>query len=267
MRRIALIAGGGRLPVIFADEAKKAGEYVVALAIKGLTSPELERRASKIYWGEITETKRALEVLKAEKLDYIVMTGKIPKTVIFDKKLHQNKDASEVFEKAIDWKDYSIIKAVAAVLNKEGIRIMDPTLYFKKLLPEKGIIAGAKPTDSEWADIRFGYNTAKRLAGLDIGQTVVVKKKSVLAVEAMEGTDSAIRRAAQLNGEGAVVVKVARPRQDMRFDIPTIGPETIDSLIAAKAAVLAVEAKKTLVVDKEEIIKKSEAAGIKVVAV
>lgn len=267
MKHIALIAGQGRLPLIFADEARKKGERVIGIGIKGISPEGLDLHVDKSYWGEITQTKRALEVLKLENIDHVVMTGKIPKAIIFDRGLKLNKEASEIFQNTVDSKDYTIIKAIAARFKREGIRILDPTSYFSNLLPQKGLLAKRPPTKEEWEDIRFGVKIAKRIAGMDIGQAVVVKKKSILAIEAIEGTDSAIRRAGELNGDGAVVVKVARPRQDMRFDIPTIGPETIDSLIDAKAKVLAIEAKKTLVVDKDEIVKKADAAGIAVVAI
>ena len=144
---------------------------------------------------------------------------------------------------------------------------MDPTPYLSNLIPEKGLLAKRIPTKSEWGDIKFGKKVAKRMAGMDIGQTVIIKRKMVLAVEAAEGTDRAIRRAGELEGEGAVIVKVSRPHQDMRFDIPTIGPETIDSLIEARAAVLAVEAGRMLVVDKGQIARKADMAGISVVAI
>lgn len=267
MKRIALIAGQGRLPFIFAECARKAGECVVGIAIKGITSQGLESHVDKIYWGDITEPRRALEIFKEENINYVVLTGKIPKAIIFNKKLNLDKDVSEIFRKTVDSKDYSIIRAIAARFKMEGIQVIDPTPYLSDLIPKKGLLARRSPTKKEWGDIRFGQKIAKKIAGMDIGQAVVVKRKSILAIEAIEGTDSAIRRAGTLDGDGAVVVKVSRPHQDMRFDIPTIGPETISSLIDAKAAVLAVEAKKTLVVDKDEIVRKADAANIAVVAI
>ncbi len=267
MKRIALVAGQGRLPFIFADEARKAGAHVIGVAMKGITDGDLESHVDKIYWGDITQPGKALEMFRQEKINYVVMTGKIPKAIIFNKKLNLDKDASEVLGNIVDSKDYTIIKAVAYRLKKDGIYVMDPTLYLSKLLLPKGLIAQRPPTKEEWEDINFGKSTAKRIAGMDIGQAVVIRKKMVVAVEAHEGTDAMIRRAGGLDGEGSVVVKVSRPHQDMKFDVPTIGPETIDSLIAAKARVLAIEAKKTLVVDKDEIVRKANAAGIAVVAI
>ncbi|MDB4349613.1 UDP-2,3-diacylglucosamine diphosphatase LpxI [Omnitrophica bacterium] len=267
VRRIALVAGHGRLPFIFADEARRDGVHVIGIAINGLTDGELESHVDRIYWRDITEPGKALEIFRQEKVNFVVMTGKIPKAVIFNRKFNLDKDVSEIMQKTVDSKDYTIIKAIAARLKKEGIHVMDPTFYFSKLLPPKGLLAKRPPTKEEWEDIRFGKKTAKKIAGMDIGQAVIVKKKMVIAVEAHEGTDEMIRRTGQLDGEGAVVIKVSRPHQDMRFDIPTIGPETVDSLIVVKAKVLAVEAKKTLVVDKDEIIKKADPAGISVVAI
>ncbi len=266
-RRIALVAGQGRLPLIFAGEARKDGVYVVGIAINGLTDRELASRVDRIYWGEITETARALKVFRDEKINFIVMTGKIPKSVIFNKKLKFDHDASAILKNTVDSKDYTIIKAIAGRLRKEGVRVMDPTIYLSKLLPEKGVIAGREPSAREWSDIRCGRKMARAIAGMDIGQAVMVRKGMVIAVEAHEGTDNMIRRASALDSDGAVVVKVARPRQDMRFDVPTVGSETIDSLIHSKAKALAVEAKKTLVVDKDEIARRAEAADIAVVAI
>ncbi|NQT06554.1 MAG: LpxI family protein [Candidatus Omnitrophica bacterium] len=268
MKRIALIAGRGRLPSIFASEARKAGEYIVGLAIEGITPRELQTQVDKIYWVRIDETKRALEILRSEKINSIVMTGKIPKAVIFNRKLNLTDEASEVFKKSVDSKDYTLIKGVASILKKEGMRVIDPTPYFSKLFQKKGLIARRSPTKDEWADIHFGAKIAKKISGMDIGQAVAVKRRMIITVEAVEGTDRAIRRIADLEkGEGAVIVKVSRPRQDMRFDVPAIGPDTIDSMIAAKASCLAVEAHKTLVVDKDEIVRKADSAGIAVLAI
>lgn len=267
MKRIALVAGAGRLPIIFADEARKNGAEIVALAIKGLTAPELEDHVNKIYWDKITEGARLLELLKNEKINYAVMTGKVPKTILFDKNLSFDKVSSQVLKETVNKKDYAILKVIACRLGKIGVRILDSTIYLKKLLVEKGVLTSRIPVAGEWEDINFGKRIAKQLAGMDMGQTVVVKGKAVLALEAIEGTDHAIRRGGALGGPGAVVVKVSRPRQDMRFDVPAIGPETIDSLIEARATVLAVEAKKTLVVERDELVKKADQAGITVVAI
>jgi DUF1009 family protein len=267
MKKIALVAGQGELPLILAEEARRDGAYVVGIALNGITDKELGSRVDKIYWGDITETKRALDVFRSEKIEFIVMTGKIPKSIIFNKDLKFDKDASELFKNNVDSKDYTIIKAIAGRLRREGMRIMDPTIYLSKLIPKKGLIAGREPSKQEWADIKFGRKTAKVISGMDIGQAVMIRKKMVIAVEAHEGTDNMIRRASTLDSEGAVVVKVSRPRQDMRFDVPTIGPETIDSLIFSKAKALAVEAGRTLVVDSGRIVKKADAAGIAVVAI
>ena len=266
-RRIALVAGSGRLPVLFADEARRDGSYVVGLAINGLTDRALESHVDSIHWGEITEPGKALDIFRKEKVNFIVMTGKIPKAVIFNKKLNLDEHARGVMTGTVDGRDYTIIKAIALRLKQEGISVMDPTLYLTKLLAVKGLIASREPTREERENIRFGAYAAKKLSGLDIGQAVMVRKKMIIAVEAHEGTDHMIRRTRDLDSEGAVVVKVSRPHQDMRFDVPTVGPETIESLISVKARVLAVEAKKTLIVDKDEVIRKADAAGISVLAI
>lgn len=267
MKRIALLAGGGKLPLIFADRIKSGGEYVIGLAIEGLTLRGLDSRVDRIYWGDVTEVERALEILRSEKINYIAMAGKIPKSLVFNRGLADNKIASGVFARTMDSRDYTLIKMVALVLRKKGVNVLDPTPYLLPLIPKKGVMTRKAPTEAQWQDIKFGAKAAKNIAGMDIGQAVVVKKRLVAAVEAIEGTDETIKRAGALVGEGAVIVKVARPRQDMRFDIPTIGPETIDAMISAKAAALAVEAKRTLMIDRGEIIRKADASGIVVVAI
>ena len=266
-RRIALVAGSGRLPLIFAEEARSDGSYVVGIAISGLTDEKLASHVDAIYWGDITQPGKALEIFRKEKVNFIVMTGKIPKAVIFNRKFNLDEHARDVLSGTVDSRDYTIIKAIALRLRREGISVMDPTTYLRKLLAVKGLIASREPTREEWGDIRFGAYAAKKTSGLDIGQAVMVRKKMIIAVEAHEGTDEMIRRAKAIDSEGATVVKVSRPHQDMRFDIPTIGPETIDSLIEAKAKVLAIEARKTIIVDKDEVIRKADAAGIAVVAI
>ena len=267
MKRIALLAGAGRLPIIFASEAKKNGAEILGVGIKGLTSPELEKHVDKIYWDRITEGAKLLNMLREEKVNYVVMTGKVPKSVLFDRKITFDEESTKVLKNTINRKDYVIIKMVARRLAREGIRILDSTMYLKKLLLPKGVITKREPTQEEWGDIRFGKKIAKQLAGMDIGQTVVVKNKAVLALEAIEGTDEAIKRGGALGKNDVVVIKVARPRQDMRFDVPAVGPETIDSLASAGARVLAVEARKTLVVDKEDLIRKADNKNITVVAI
>ncbi len=267
MDRIALVAGRGQLPLIFADEARKAGAHVIGIAINDLTDKALEAHVDKIYWGDITQPGKALEIFRQEKINFVAMTGKIPKAVIFNKKFNLDEHVTEVLRNTIDSKDYTIIKAIAIKLRREGIKVMDTTIYLSKLIPKRGLIAKRPPTKEEWQDIKFGRVVAKKISGMDIGQAVMVRKKMVITVEAHEGTDKMIRRAGGLDSDGAVVVKVSRPHQDMRFDVPTVGPETIDSLIVSKAKVLAVEAKKTLMVDREEIVRKADAAGIAVVAI
>jgi len=268
IRRIALIAGAGRLPIIFADEAKKEGVEVVAFAVKGLTAPELEKHVSKIYWDEITQGEQALKILRDERINQVVMTGKVPKAILFDKKLTFDEMSTSLLKDTIDKKDYAVLKLISSHLNKIGIKILDSTMFFKNLLlHEKGVLTIREPTAQEWENINYGKKLAKRLADLDVGQTVIVKDKTVLAIEGIEGTDEAIKRSGKFGGKDAIIVKVSRPKQDMRFDVPTIGPETIDSIIESEGRVLAIEAKSTIVVDKEDLIEKANRAGISVVAI
>ena len=267
MKRIGLLSGAGRLPIIFADEAHRNGAEVVALGIKGLTLPELEKHVNKLYWEEITNGGQVLKLLKEEKINYVAMVGKIPKTALFNKNLKFDSESTEALKNTVNKKDFVILKMIAQTLRKVGVRLLDPTIYLKKLLPQKGVLTKRSPSESEWQDINFGKKIARQLAAMDIGQTVIVKNKAVLAVEGIEGTDLAIKRGGKLGNGDVVVIKVARPRQDMRFDVPAVGLETLDSLISAGSRVLAVEAKKTLVVDKNELVDKADKEGIAIVAI
>jgi len=266
-KRIGLLSGAGRLPIIFADEASRDGAEVVALGIKGLTLPELEKHVDKLYWEEITQGGQILKLLKEERINHVAMVGKIPKSVLFNKNLKFDSESTEALKNTVNRKDFVMLKMIASALAKVGVRLLDPTIYLKKLLPQKGVLTKRAPSTQEWDDINFGKKIARQLAAMDIGQTVVVKNKSVLALEAIEGTDLAIKRGGELGGGEVVVIKFARPRQDMRFDVPAVGIDTMNSLIKSGATALAIEAKKTLVVDREELMNMANSAGITVVAI
>lgn len=261
MSRIGLIAGNGRFPLYFAEAAKLGGNEVVAVAIKEETSPELENKVKSIDWFHVGELQGMIDTFIKHKVDRIVMAGKITKTLMFEK-IRPDLRLMKVFEKTPVRNDDALLKALANEFIAEGIYVCDSTTFMGAFLPEKGILTARQPNEDEVLDINYGHEIAKKIAGLDIGQTVVVKNRAILAVEAIEGTDQAILRGGKLGNGEVTVVKVARPLQDMRFDLPVVGLDTIKTLIAAKAKCLAFEEKKTLLLDRDEVIAKADEAGI-----
>ncbi len=266
VNKIGLIAGNGKFPIIFAKEAKKQGIEVVVIAIKEEASKDLEKYVAKIYWLGVGELEKLSQVLLREKLSSIVMAGQVKHKAIFDKNIKIDPDMQKLLDSVKDKKTDSLIGAIARRLEQGGVKLLDSTTFLQNYLPEKGVLT-KKTLDKKISDdIEFGRGIAKSIAGLDIGQTVVVKDKAVLAVESIEGTDEAIKRGAKYGKDGIVVVKVSKPNQDMRFDVPIIGPDTIRLLKELKAACIAIEAKKTLIIDKEETIRLANDAGIAIVA-
>jgi hypothetical protein len=264
--RIGLVAGEGRLPAIFADAAKEKGDTVIAFALKGVAGEELAGHVDKIHWLEWGDLKKGILLLAMERIGHIVLLGKIKKELFF-KGAPMDEDARTAMKKIGDKKDYAILNEVTNVLSKVGIKVMDPTGYLTKLIPAKGILTKREPLESEWADINYGQLVAKSLSGFDVGQTIVLKDKTVIAVEAMEGTDETIRRAGSFTKGGFTAVKVARPNQDMRFDIPLVGLDTLKALAEAGGKVLALEADKMLLMDKEEIIKFADEKDISIAVI
>jgi len=267
MARIGLVAGGGKLPIIFSDIAKANGDEVIAFGIKGITDAELEKRVDKIHWLVWGDLKKAMMLLLMERIKRIVLLGKISKEMVFKETDNLDKEAKAVMGKIGDKKDLSILGGVAVALKKVGVVVVDPTVYLKTLVPSKGVLTQHEPSEAEMADVKYGLEIARELARFDIGQTIAVKDKTVIAVEAADGTDETISRAGKLVKGGFVVVKVARPEQDMRFDIPLIGPDTLSSIERAGGTVLALESSKTFIIDKEELIKRADANDISVVIV
>ena len=264
--RFGLIAGKGRFPLLFAQSAKNQGVEVVAVAHKGQTLPELEQLVKKIYWIKVGQLGKLIKILKAEEIQDAAMVGGITKTVMFTD-VSPDFHAISLVAKLRTLNDDVLLRAVAKEIEKEGITIHSSTVFLNDLLSPPGCLTKRVPNKKEMRDIEFGWEIAKAVGRLDIGQTVVVKDQVVLAVEAIEGTDEAIRRAGTLGKRnGLVVIKASKPQQDMRFDVPTIGPDTISTMLEAGAKVLAIECEKTLLIDKEELIKVANKSGIAIVA-
>ena len=263
-QRIGLIAGDGRFPIIFADNVRRLGFTVSAIAHVGTTLPELESYVERIHWLKIGQFGKALAALKQDGVDQAVMLGGIKKANVFTT-LRPDLRALAIFSRLKHWKDDAILRAVAGELEREGIEILDSTFGLHDILAEEGYLTSKKPSKKEVDDIQFGWETLETLGMLDIGQCVVVKNRVIVAVEAVEGTDEAITRGGKLGGKGSVVVKRTKPHQDLRFDLPAIGPQTIQTMRAAQSSVLAIEAKRTVILDREEVFSLANETGIAIV--
>ena len=267
IRRIVLIAGNGNFPILLAKAAKANGIDLVAIAINSETDKAIEKVVSKVYWLNIGEAGKLLEVLKKEAIDYAVMAGKVTKQTLFRQGLGLDKEARRLLANVIDRRDDTLLTAVANRLKQAGVELIDSTVFIKDMMIKKGVLTRKRPTRGEYKDIDFGYKVAKEMGRLDIGQSVVVKRMAVIAVEAIEGTDENIMRAGRLAGPGCVVVKLAKPKQDMRFDVPVVGIDTIESMKKAKASVIALESGKVIFLDKDKAVKEANDNNISIIAI
>ncbi len=265
MKTIGLIAGNGRFPVLAAKEARDEGYKVVVCGIEKEAEPALEKMADAFTWVKVGELKKLVNFFRSNGVHEAIMAGKVEKIRLFQENVRPDLEMVKVLVKTRDFKDDSLLSGIADYLHGDGIDLMDSTFLMKQCLPGPGVLSRKKPSKEILGDLEFGFRMAKVIAGADIGQTVVVKKKSVLAAEAIEGTDHAIRRGGALGDGGVTVVKVAKPNQDMRFDVPAAGLRTIQSLVEAKAAAFGFEAGKTIFLDREEFVKRADQAGIVVV--
>ncbi len=262
--RIGLIAGNGRFPIIFADNARKLGLFVSAVAHEGETEPDLEHHVDRIHWIRIGQLNKLINAFKGDGIRQAVMLGGIKKTHVYSK-VRPDFRALALAARLALWKDDDILREIAAELERDGITICESTFGLEGILVEDGPLTSRQPNKKEWNDIRYGWKIAQEVGRLDIGQCVVVKDRVVVAVEAVEGTDGAIKRGGELAKEGAVVVKRSKPQQDLRFDLPAVGPRTIEVMESVKATVLAVEAGRTVILDRDQLVSQAERAGIAVI--
>jgi UDP-2,3-diacylglucosamine hydrolase len=260
---LGLIAGNGRFPFLVADAARRQGRRVVAVAIREETFPDLEGRVDAMHWVSLGQLGRCLEALKSEGVTEAVMAGQVKHRQIFSGIVPDLKMMALLARVAVKNTD-SLIGAVADFLAREGISLLPSTALLEDHLAAPGAMTRRKPSKDERQDIEYGRSVARALAGLDLGQTVVIKDRAAVALEAMEGTDEVIRRAGKLAGPGTTVVKVAKPRQDMRFDVPVVGAATVEVMREAGARVLALEAGRTLLLDKLGFLAAADEAGIAV---
>ncbi len=261
-----LIAGNGRFPFLVLEGARSQGIEMAVIALKEEASPELEQVAKRLHWVSLGELSKAIELMQREGVKRAVMAGQVKHNKIFSAIRPDWKLAKLLFSLPRKNTD-SLIGAVAKVLDEEGIQLVDSTLFLKPLLPEAGVLTRRAPNEHEAADMEYGLVVARRLAGMDVGQTVVIADRACVAVEAMEGTDETIARAARFaNGKPLVVVKVSKPQQDMRFDVPVVGLPTVKGMGEAGATALAIDASRTLLFDRIRLIETADAAGIAIQA-
>lgn len=266
---VGLIAGEGRFPLEVARGLRETGRRVVAVALRELTDPEMEDAVDALDWVWVGELERMIEALRHAGARDVVLAGKVPKTFLWRHREAVRPDGRALRALAAlpDRADDSLLGAVARALEEEGFRLRGQLELAPRLRVAEGVLGRVAPTEAQLRDVAFGWPIAKALGALDVGQTVVVQGRAVLALEAVEGTDAAIRRGCALGEPGACAVKVAKPSQDPRFDVPTVGPRTIAALAEGRGALLAVEAERTVVLDREELVAAADAAGIAVVAV
>ncbi|UCD34739.1 MAG: UDP-2,3-diacylglucosamine diphosphatase LpxI [Nitrospiraceae bacterium] len=264
---LAVIAGMGSLPLAVAAEAKKMGYRIVGIALQPAADESLRPVADDFHRVRIGSFGGLLSLLKKLSVTEAVMAGKVPKKMLYEDKMSIVPDlkAMKLLFSLKDRADDTIMSAVVNELETRGIRVHETTTFTKNLLVPEGVLTRKNPSKEELEDITFGWKIAKNIGGMDIGQTVVVKNRAVMAVEAIEGTDEAIRRGGSLAGKNAVVIKVSKPAQDMRFDVPAVGMDTLCSLKDARASVLALEAFRCIMIERENFLGEADRAGIAVV--
>jgi UDP-2,3-diacylglucosamine hydrolase len=261
-----LIAGNGRFPFLVLEGARSQGIEMAVIALKEEASPELEKITKRLHWVGLGELSKAIALMQQEGIKRAVMAGQVKHNKIFSAIRPDWKLAKLLFSLPKKNTD-SLIGAVAKVFEEEGIQLVDSTMFLKPLLPETGVLTRRAPDERETADMEYGLGVARHIAAMDIGQTVVIADRACVAVEAMEGTDETITRAARLSeGKSLVVVKVSKPKQDMRFDVPVVGLPTVETMKKSGATALAIDAQRTLLFDRDQLIESANAAGIAIQA-
>ena len=267
--RLGLIAGNGRFPFLVLDAARAMGHDVTVIAAKEEAFKDLDAAAARahasIHWISLGQLGKCISLLKDAGITHAVMAGQVKHTKIFAGGIVPDLTFMSLLARLPFRTTDGLIGAVAGVLKDNGIELLDSTSLLQPMLACPGVITKRAPTEEEQADFEFGYGMADAIAGLDIGQTIAVKHRAVVAVEAMEGTDEVIGRAGHLAGPGVRIVKVAKPKQDMRFDVPVVGLATVQAMRVAGATALSVDAGKTLLFDKETMLASANEAGITIV--
>jgi hypothetical protein len=264
--KLGIIAGGTIYPILVAQSAKSKGYQVYAVAIENLTLPQIEKYANKVCWINLGNLQKLIGFFKSYNIKELIMAGNVRKADLF-KDIKIDPLIAKLFHHLSDKSDMNLLQAFASELEKNNLHLLDARTFLDEYIPKKGALSGKAPDRQQWEDILFGWKVAKTIAGFDIGLTVVVKDRVIIALEGIEGTDETIKRAGRLMPQGGfVVVKVARPKQDLRFELPVVGIDTVKLLIELKAAALAIEAEKTLFFDLKEAVSLADKAGLPVVA-
>ena len=267
MEKLGILAGVGKLPVECARAAQQLGYEVYAVGLLADSDPQIAQFSKDYQSISVAQLDAILNYLQTNQIQKVTMIGKVTKELLFSGAVQPDARMLQLIMSLPDRNDDTIMMAFVRELAKAGIQAFDQTALIRKLMPTRGTITQREPTDLERKDIDFGFRVAKELGRLDIGQTVVVKNRAVMALEAIEGTDACIERGGMLARGGAVVTKVAKPQQDNRFDVPTVGYRTIEIMVQVGATVLAIEAGKTLLVDRQQMIALADEKGISIVAV
>lgn len=265
--KVGLIAGVGVLPVEFMRAAHILGHQVVVIGVVPDIEPALQKEADAFYSIGVAKLGKIFDTLKKEGVTELTMLGKVTKEILFKGLSFPDLKTLGVLKRLRNRKDDTIMLAIVDELEREGFSVVDQTVYLKPFMPKVGILSKRKPTEEQWNDICFGFELAKHMGGLDIGQTVVVKHKAAMAIEAIEGTDKCILRGGELGRGESVVVKTEKPNQDVRFDVPAVGLKTLQSMIDSGCNVLAVEAEKTIFVQQEEVLQMANRHNIVICAV
>jgi len=264
--RYGLIAGNGKFPFLVLDAARSQGIDMVVAAIKEEAFEEINSAAKTVHWIGLGQLSKLIKTFKQEGVTQAIMAGQVKHKQIFSSIVPDLKLVKLLASLASKNTD-SLIGAVAGVLEEEGITLMESTAFLKPLLPDPGLLTVRAPNESEAKDIEYGRRIAREIARMDIGQSVVVRAQACVAVEAMEGTDDVIRRAASLAGHQPItVVKVSKPKQDMRFDVPVVGLPTVELMVAMNATALAIDAHKTLLIDREKVVAFANSHRLSIVA-
>ena len=264
--RIGIIAGSGRFPILFAETARRRGVDVVAVAHRGETAPELVHHVDAITWVQPGQLQAVIDALRQHGITRTVMVGAIAKPRMF-REILPDARALAALSRIGKLRDDLLLRTIAEELEQEGITVVPSTTYLDEIVPAAGVLGRREPTPEEWADIRYGFQVVKAIGRFDIGQSVVVRGGAVMAVEGIEGTDATIRRAGQLVNGDIVVVKATKPIQDLRFDLPAIGPDTIRTIAEVRGRALGIEAGSTIILDRELTLSLADDAHIAVVAV
>ena len=263
-KKIGLLAGAGEVPAHFAIRAAQKGICIVAVSFSDEIHSRLAPLVEKAYSIGIGKPGKIFKTFKNENVTNLVMLGKVDKKIIFSPSFFDLR-ALTFFKSLISQEDKTLLLGVIKEIEKEGFSVLDQKELLGEVFPKKGVLTKRKPTTKEIEDINFGLPIAKKLADMEIGQTIVVKNKTVISVEAIEGTDSTLERGCELSRGKCVAIKVSRTNQDYRYDVPGIGPQTLQSLIKGEASVLALEAERVMVVNQQEVVEAADRAKISIV--